>query len=138
MAQLNQVAGTYLLDLPVHNYGGSQLNAGSAVIMDTGNVGGANTAPGVVLPASDVKGIGFLVDNIPAGRSGRLRVQGVAMGLPTVGVSFNPGDPLMCDASGFVLPQTAGKYQIGIAWSAIVTGVAGDTCLVLVDRAKNA
>lgn len=138
MAVINQLAGIHLLDVTVHNYGGSQLNSGSAVIMDVSNTGTSQLAPGVVLPASDVKGIGFLVENIPAGRSGRMRVQGIAVALPTVGVSFNPGDPLMCDSSGFVLPQTAGKYQIGLAWSALTTGVAGDTCLVLIDRAKNA
>lgn len=138
MAQLNQSPGTQLLDVSVHNYGGSQLNAGSAVIMDTSNTGTQALAPGVTLPASNVKGIGFLVDNIPAGRTGRMRVYGIAVALPTVGVSFNPGDPLMCDSSGFVLAQTAGLYQIGIAFSAAATAVAGDTCLVLIDRAKNA
>ena len=138
MAQILQSPGIHLLDVTVHNYGGSQLNAGSAVIMDTSNTGTQALAPGVVLPASDAKAIGFLVDNIPAGRTGRMRVYGVAVAIPTVGVSFNPGDPLMSDSSGFVKPQTAGLYQIGVAFSPITTAVSGDTCLVLIDRAKNA
>lgn len=138
MAQIYQLAGTYFLDIPVHNYGGSTLAAGVAVIADSSNPPGPNAAMGVTLPASDVKALGFLVDAIPAGKSGRLRVQGIAVATPTVGATFAAGDPVMSDSSGFVTSCTAGKYQIGIAMSPITTAVAGDTCLVLVDRAKNA
>jgi predicted RecA/RadA family phage recombinase len=138
MAVINQLAGTFLLDLPVHNYGGSTLAEGVAVIADTANPPGSNTAGGVVLPASDVAAIGFLTSAIPAGKSGTMRVQGVAVANPTVGATIAFGAPVMTDSTGSVLTQTAGKYQIGYAWSAVTTAVSGDKVLVLIDRAKNA
>lgn len=138
MAVINQLAGVYCLDLPVHNYGGSQLNAGVAVILDQSNPPTSNTGVGVTLPASDAKSFGVLVENIPAGKAGRVRVLGVAVAIPTVGQSFNVGDPLMTDASGFVKPCGAGNYQLGVALSQVSTAVSGDTCLIFLDRAKNA
>jgi len=138
MAIINQLAGTHLLDIPVHNYGGSTLAEGVAVIFDTTNVATSSGAPGVALPASDVKAVGFLVSAIPAGKSGLLRVQGIALANPTVGATFAPGDPVMSDSTGSVTAQTAGKYQIGIAVTGVTTAVSGDKVLVLVDRAKNA
>jgi len=133
MAQVNQLAATYLLDVPVHNYGGSDLAEGVAVILDTTNTGGANTAPGVMLPASSAKSIGFLPSAIPAGKSGVMRVYGIASGIASATVHV--GDVLMVDTAGKVLPQTAGLHQIGIAFS---EAVANDRVLVLIERAKNA
>ena len=138
MARYDQFAGTYLLDLPVHNYTGSTLAEGVAGILDTTNTASSNLDPGVTLPASDAKTIGFLPSAIPAGKSGVVRVQGVSVAIPTVGVTFAPGDPLMSDSSGFVKAQTAGLYQCGIAWTGVTTAVATDRVLVLVERAKNA
>jgi len=138
MARYDQFAGTYLLDLPVHNYGGSTLAEGVAVILDTANPATSVGAAGVVLPADATKPIGFLPSAIPAGKSGVVRVQGVAVANPTVGVTFTPGTPLMVDTTGSVLAQTATNYQVGIAWTGVATAVAGDKVLVLVDRAKNA
>ena len=138
MAVLNQLAGTFLLDLPVHNYGGSTLAENAAVILDTANPASSSGASGVVLPASDVTPFGFLQSAIPAGKSGIVRVYGVSLANPTVGVTFAPNAPLMTDATGAVLAQTAAKYQIGIAITGVTTAVAGDKVLVLLDRAKNA
>lgn len=133
MALNYQLSPTYLLDVPVHNYGVSDLAEGSAVILDTSNTGGANTAVGVKLPASDVNPVGILPTAIPAGKSGVVRVYGVASGIASGTVHV--GDPLMTDSAGKVLAQTAGKFQIGICWS---EAVANDRVLVLLDRAKNA
>lgn len=138
MARYDQFAGTHLLDLPVHNYGASTLAEGVAVILDTANPASTSGAAGVTLPASSAKPIGFLPSAIPAGKSGVVRVQGIAVAIPTVGSTIAPGDPLMVDTSGFVLPQTAGLHQAGIAWTGVTTAVAADRVLVLVDRAKNA
>lgn len=139
MAQINQLAGTFLLDIPVHNYSTTtDLAEGVAVILDTANPGTANAAPGVTLPASDAKAFGFLTSKIPFGKSGVCRVQGVAVAIPTVGSTIAVGDVLMTDSSGFVKPQTATLSQIGIALAGVTTAVAADRVLVLIDRAKNA
>lgn len=138
MAVINQIAGTFLLDLPVHNYGGSTLVEGAAVILDTTNVATSSGAPGVVLPASDATPFGFLPSAIPAGKAGIVRVYGVAVANPTVGVTFAPNAILMTDSTGSVKAQTTGLSQIGIALTGVTTAVAGDKVLVLIDRAKNA
>ena len=133
MAQVNQLAATYLLDVPVHNYGGSDLAEGSAVILDTSNTGGANTAVGVTLPASDAKVIGILPSTIPAGKSGVVRVQGIANAI--AGGTLHVGDVVMGNSAGKVVAQTAGLQQIGYCWSEAVNN---DRVLVLIDRSKNA
>lgn len=138
MAVINQLAATYLLDLPVHNYTGSDIVDGAGLILDTANPASAAGANGVTLPASDVNAVGFANGTIPAGKAGLLRVQGVASANPLVGASITVGTPLMTNSTGAVLAQTAAKFQIGYAWSAVTTAVAGDKILVLIDRAKNA
>jgi hypothetical protein len=132
MTQLNQLAGTHLLDIAVHNYGGSQLNAGVAVILDTSNPPAANSAPGVTLPASDAAPFGVLIDNIPAGRSGKCRVYGVAV-VNTTG-TVHVGNTLMTTSTGSVVAQTTGLNQLGYCLS---EGVTGDQVLILLDRSKN-
>jgi len=138
MAVLNQLAGTYLLDIPVHNFTGSTLVEGAAVILDTANPASTTFAAGVTLPASSAKPFGFLPSAIASGKSGVARVYGVSVANPTVGVSLAAGDVLMQDSTGSVLLATAANPQIGIAMSAVTTAVAGDKVLVLIDRAKNA
>jgi len=133
MTQLNQVAGTHLLDVPVHNYGESTLTTAFAVILDTSNTGGANTAVGVTLPASDANAFGILVESIPTLRTGRCRVQGIAP--CTASGTVHVGDYLKTDSTGSVLKATAGTYVIGICMS---EGVSGDIVNVLIDRSKNA
>lgn len=134
MAQVNQVAGTYLLDIPVHNYSTTtDLAEGVAVIPDTANPGGANTAMGVALPASDAKPFGFLVSKIPFGKSGLCRVYGIASAVASG--TLHVGDIVMTDSAGAVKAQTAGLAQIGIAVS---EAVSTDRVLVLIERGKNA
>lgn len=136
MAQINQLAGTYVLDIPCHNYSSSvDLAANVAVILDTSNTGGTGTnpAPGVTLPASNAKPFGFTVSKIPFGKTGLVRVYGVAVA--TASGTIHVGDILMTDSAGAVLPQTTGLAQIGLALS---EAVSTDTVLVLIDRAKNA
>jgi predicted RecA/RadA family phage recombinase len=138
MPIINQLAGTHLLDLPVRNYGVADLAEGAAVMLDTTNVASSQQAAGVVLTASAANAIGFLTSAIPVGKAGTVRVQGVAVANPLVGTTIAAGAPVMTNATGAVLAQTAGNAQIGYAWSAVTTAVAGDKVLVLIDRAKNA
>lgn len=134
MAQVYQLGGTSVLEIPVHNYSTTtDLAEGVAVIPDTSNTGGANTAMGVVLPASDAKPFGFLTTKIPFGKSGVCRVYGVAVGVASG--TLHVGDIVMTDSAGAVKAQTTGLAQIGIAVS---EAVSTDRVLVLIDRAKNA
>lgn len=134
MAQIYQLAATYLLDVPVHNYSTTtDLAEGVAVILDTANPGGVNTAVGVTLPASDAKPFGFLTTKIPFGKSGVARVYGVASGVASG--TLHVGDIVMTDSAGAVKAQTTGLAQIGICMS---EAVSTDRVLVLIDRAKNA
>ena len=138
MAVINQLAGTHLLDLPVRNYGVSAIVEGACVMLDTANPATSSGAAGVVLTASAANAIGFAVNAIPAGGSGLVRVQGIAVANPLVGTTIAAGAPVMTNATGTIVPQTAAAAQIGYAWSAVTTAVAGDKVLVLIDRAKNA
>ena len=133
MAQVNQLGAIHLLDISVHNYGGSDLAEGVAVILDTSNPGTATTMPGVTLPASDAKAFGILPAKIPAGKDGYCRVYGVAVGTATG--TLHVGDYVMTDSAGGVKAQTAGLYTLGMALSEAVNG---DRVQVLIDRAKNA
>jgi hypothetical protein len=133
MAQLNQLSAQPVLDVEVHNYTGSTIVAGSVVILDTSNTGGANTAVGVTLPASDATPFGILVDDIPTLKTGRCRVLGVAVGIASATVHV--GSYVKCDSAGKVLASTGGTYVTGIA---MTEAVNGDYIKVLIDRSKNA
>jgi len=135
MAQINQLGGIAVAggDIPVKNYGGSDIADGLAVKYDTSNPPGTNTPAGVVITSSDANPIGFALGTIPAGKMGLVRRLGRAVG--TASATIHVGDVLMTDSAGKVLPQTAGKYQIGIAASEAVNA---DKVAVDISIAKDA
>lgn len=134
MTQYNQVSGVGVVDLTFKNTSGNDIAAGLAVIADSSNAPSPGTPGGVVLPASDVTPLGITVDAIPAGKTGRVRVTGVAPCTCSAAVTY--GAYLMTDSAGKVLAQTAGKYAIGVALG--TTGGTGEVVAVLVDRSINA
>jgi hypothetical protein len=134
MAQINQLGRVPGIELPVKNYGVSDIAAGLAVIIDTTNTpAGSGTPMGVTLPASDAAAFGILVTTAVAGRMANVQLSGVAIGVASA--TIHVGDVLMTDSAGKLLPQTAGKFQIGVAMS---EAVSTDNVAVLISRAKNA
>jgi hypothetical protein len=135
MAVFNQLSGINNgMDIPVKNYGGSDIAMGSALKIDTGNVPDTNKAIGVVVTTSDVGCIGFAVATIKAGGHGLMRSGGVAVGI--AGAAITVGVPVMAAASGKVVTQTAALCQIGYALSK--ADVDTDAIQVLIAPAKNA
>jgi hypothetical protein len=134
MAQINQLGGIAVNggDIPVKNYGGSDIAAGLVVKYDTTNPGGTNLPRGVVITSDDTLAMGITVTVIPAGKMGLVRTLG--QGIATASATIHVGQVLMSDAAGKVLPQTVTKYQIGIAASEALNG---DFVAVDIARAKN-
>lgn len=120
-------------DLSVKNYGNSTLSAGTTVKFDTSNPGSGTYGgpPGVVITADD-KCHGILVEDIAAGKVGRMRFLGSAVS--TAGATLHSGDPLMANSSGAVVVCTSGKYQVG---TCINECLSGDPALVLVNPTAN-
>lgn len=135
MAQINQLSRTRVPggDDTVKNYGVTDIGAYLAVILDTTNTPGSGTPKGVTLPASDVGAYAFTITPLVAGKLGQVQTLGIAIG--TASATIHIGDYLMTDSAGKVLPQTAGKYQIGQAQSEALTG---ENVLVRIATAKNA
>lgn len=128
-------------DIPFHNYGGSDIGAGLAVLLDTSNPGGTgDKVPGVVLPTASggVAGqIGVTVNAIPAGKTGLVRVYGVAVctanGTVTIGETVMTSDTT--SKLGYVKTQTTAGAQLGVA---IGSATDGNQVQVLLHLAKNA
>jgi hypothetical protein len=135
MAQINQLGGIAVAggDIPVKNYGGSDIAAGLVVKYDTSNPGGTNLPRGVVITSNDTLAMGVTVTVIPAGKTGLVRTLGQAIG--TASATIHVGQVLMSDSAGKVLPQTAAKTQIGIATSEALNG---DFVAIDIARAANA
>jgi hypothetical protein len=122
-------------DLPVTNYGATDIPAGVAVKLDTtaGNYLG-------VLPftSSDQgKAFGVTVDAIKAGRPGRLRKLGSV--LMTARGTLNPGDVVMASVDvgfeGQAKACAAATAQIGVA---LTIAADGGTVAVWLNPARNA
>jgi hypothetical protein len=137
-----------LADLPItgggtvtcKNYGGTDIPSGSGVLLDTTNVQGSNSAPGVVLPtaAGGVAGtLGIAMETIPAGKNGRVMYAGgypmIADGAITAGNFVQISDTAA--KMGRAKLCGAATIQLGQALS---TAADGDPVLVLIDKAKNA
>lgn len=132
MPQINQLGGVQLLDLPVKNFTGSDIPDGTALIFDVANLATSNLPAGVVT-STGTTGIGFASGVIPTGKTGLMRVYGIAVAI--AGGTINPNDVLMTNASGQVVTQTAAAPQVGYCLSA---AVATDKVQVLISRSKNA
>lgn len=123
-------------DIPVRNTGSTALSAGACVIPDTSNVLSATLgAIGVVNAGLTADGVGFVLEAIPAGQNGRMRVYGVAVGIAAA-AGITTGSRVMCAASGQLQTCGAASPQVGYALSAGDT--AGAPMLVLIDRGHNA
>jgi hypothetical protein len=133
MAQVNQLGRVPGIELPFKNYSVAAIAQKLAVIRDTTNLPGAGTPAGITLPASDVAAFGILVTNAAVGGMANVQITGVAIG--TAIATIHIGDVLMTDSAGKLLPQTAGKYQIGTAMSEALTG---EDVAVFLHQAKNA
>ena len=142
MANFNELAAYSITmggDLPFHNYGGTDIPAGTGMLMDTVNVQSSNLAPGVVVPtaAGGVVGtLGIAIETIPAGKNGRVRLYGaypmICDGAITAGAFVQVSDT--AGKMGRVKTKGAGVIQLG---QALGTGADGDPILVLVDKAQN-
>jgi predicted RecA/RadA family phage recombinase len=136
MAVFEQVAGSAVDggDIYFKNYGGSAIPAFTAVKIDSSNATSATAPPGVVQTTDDTNAIGFALESIPAGKSGRVRCYGVAVAI--AGAAITVGTYVMTNSSGQVVAQTAGKFGIGYA---IRTASAStENVPVLIMAAKNA
>lgn len=127
MANYDQRTRNHLLDLSCFQAVGADIAAALAVKLDA-------ATDGVTITSSDVGAFGVTVDLIKTGKYGRVAVSGVAV--CTAGGTVTKGAPVMTDAAGKVIDQTAGKYQLGIALDG--TTVSGDQVRVLLKQAKNA
>lgn len=134
MTQYNQVSGVGVVDLTFKNTSGSDIAAGLVVIADSSNAPSPGTAGGITLPADDAKPLGITIDAIANGKTGRVRVLGVAPCTCSAAITY--GGYLMCDSAGKVLAQTSANYAVGVALG--TTGATGETVAVLIDRSINA
>ena len=143
MPNFNQIA-----DLPItgggtvtcKNYGGTDIPAGTGVLLDTTNVQGSNAAPGVVVPTSGggvLRTAGIAMETIPAGKNGRVMYAGgypmIADGAITAGDFVQVSDT--AGKMGRAKVCAAATQQLGKAWG---TAADGDPVLVIIDTAKNA
>lgn len=143
MAIFFQYAQTPLpTDIPVHNYGSTDIPANRALALDATNYVGASatvTGIGVMLPiTADRLCVGVSITTIPAGGSGIMRPAGPiaeckADGAVTV-------DTCVCSSGdsgdeGFVKTAASGKPQLGIA---LTTAADEDPVLVMICSARNA
>lgn len=122
-------------DLPFKNTDGSNdLVAGDAVFIDTTNViTTSQPVAGVVRSTTDNAAIGVAIESIPKGKTGRVRVYGVAVARASGAVTA--GDNVSCDTVGNMKTTPGGKACLGMALNTTTT--LGDALMVLIDRAKN-
>jgi hypothetical protein len=125
-------------DIPVRNYGNTDIPANTAVVLDTTNYVNAATLDdgiGVMLPATGVAGplaIGITMETLKAGGSaGRLRPAaptafGVAHNTVNVGSVVDAEN--VAAHEGQIVAHVAGKPQLGIA---LTQAADGDNVLVL-------
>jgi hypothetical protein len=129
-------------DLPFYNYGGTDIPADTAVMLDTTNImGTAGDGVGVALPTAAAAiplGVGVTQETIKAGGSaGRVRTQGIAQ--VTALCVINAGQVVQMSTTaghlGQVEAKGAGNPQLGIA---LTSAQDGDSLLVLLQFANNA
>lgn len=122
-------------DLPGRNYGVTDIPAFSVVKLDTGNVlSGSNESVGLALAGTGDYPLGVTVEDLPAGKQGRYRNQGIVP--VTADTAVTAGAIVKAGFSGDVTPQTSGTPQLGQALTA--AAALNDTILVQLAIAKNA
>jgi len=103
MAIYNQMSATPVQggDFVFHNYSGTDIPPGTAVLIDTVNLSLINQTVGVTvaLSAGNPAGAcGVTMEVLKAGRDGRVRVLGTA--IASADGAINPGDPVMLSTNG--------------------------------------
>jgi hypothetical protein len=130
------------LDISVLNYGGSDIPANTAVLIDTTNVQSGDKNPGVVVPSSGggvVGTLGITVETIKANAASAGRVAVVGVIQATADGSITAGGYVQAsDTStkmGRVKAKGAGLEQLG---QALNTASDGQLVLVLLCKAATA
>ena len=121
-------------DLPCKNYGQSDIPAFSVVKIDTGNVlSGPNESVGVALCGTGDYPLGVTIDDMPAGKQGRYRCQGIVP--VTADTAVTAGAVIRAGFSGDVTTRSSGNNQLGQAMTA--SAALGDTLLCALSIAAN-
>lgn len=132
MAQINQLGPIVPVYVTCKNYQSADIAAGTCVMLDTSNTpAGSGTAPLGVLTTSGstVAPFGIAAETLVAGKTGRVQISGVGVGI--AGGTVHVGDAVMSDSTGELLDATTGKYAIGFAMS---EAADENDLLVLIDR----
>lgn len=138
------LAGPRLDALPVYNYGGTDIPAFSAVIVDASNIidnAGVKNQLGVTLPTDTTNPsiiIGVTATIIPAGNTGMLQPAGPVIqvqcdGAVTAGSWVD--NSTSSTKTGRVKSHSGGKNSMGIA---LETGADADFILVMLAVGPNA
>lgn len=114
-------------DLPVRNYGLTDIPQFTVVKLDTGNlVNGTNETTGIVQAGSGDRPLGVTVEDIPAGKQGRLRTQGW---IPvTAEAAVSAGAQVIPGFQGDVKTQGGTSPALGVALD--TAAALGDTIRV--------
>lgn len=117
-------------DFPFHNYGSSDIPAGTAVAIDATNVvdGVSKDGVGVVLPSSGGAVVGVTQETIKAGGRGNVRCPGPIAQMTAGTGGTTAGSYVMADASGNAIPFVTNNNCLGLA---LTTSAATEPCLVL-------
>lgn len=120
-------------DLPVKNYGGSDIAAGKVVKADTSNPASGSDLPGVAVATGTTGVLGIAVETIPAGGTGRVRFLGAYP--TTADGSITYGGFVEGASGGKAKALESGARAFGIALS---TASDGEPVLVWMAPANNA
>lgn len=121
-------------DLPGRNYGSGDIPEFSVVKLDTGNVlSGTNESVGIALAGTGDLPLGVTIEDIPAGKQGRYRNQGIVP--VTADTAISAGAVVRAGFSGDVTTRSTGNNQLGQALTA--SAALGDKLLVQLAIAAN-
>lgn len=127
-----QMGGTpSYTDFPFHNYGGSDIAAGSAVAVDSTNVvdGASKDGVGCMLPASAGDPVvGVTLETIKAGARGTVRCFGPIAQMTAGTGGTTAGSYVEANTDGTAIPYVTNHAALGIA---LTTSAATESCLVL-------
>lgn len=123
-------------DIGCKNTDVTQINSGDVVKLDAANpISAASPISGVLQGTGAATPIyGVAMENIPVGKSGRIRTAGIAQVVASAAISV--GAEVTSAASGQVATAGAAARQLGYALTA--AGAGADKILVHIHIAKNA
>lgn len=125
-------------DIPYKNTSGAAITAGQLLKLDTGNLlSGSQQQVGCVLTSAVADfPLGFAVDNTPANGQGRVRLEGVTVGIAAGAISAGAIVGASAATAGDVTTYTAANPAIGQALTAAAS--LADPILVRIAPCKNA